>query len=55
MSLSNLGKIYYLPGMGGRIDLGLGKELLRRGFSLCGRETIGEFKKLSFKDQINAV
>ena len=55
MSPSNLGEIYYLPGMGGRLDLGLGKELLRRGYSLCGRETIGAFKKLNFNDQINAV
>ena len=55
MSLSNPEEIYYLPGMGGRLDLGLGKELLRRGFSVCGRETVGEFKKLNFKDQINAI
>ena len=55
MSLSHTGEIYYLPGMGGRLDRGLGEELIRRGYSLCGRETVGAFKKLSFKDQINAV
>jgi len=55
MSLSHPGEIYYLPGMGGRLDLGLGEELIRRGYSLCGRETVGAFKKLNFKHQISAV
>lgn len=49
------GEIYYLLGMGGRLDAGLGKELLRRGFALSGRETIGAFKKLSFGEQVDAV
>ena len=49
------GEIYYLPGMGGRLDAGLGEELLRRGFALSGRETIGAFKKLRFADQVDAV
>lgn len=49
------GEIYYLPGMGGRLDAGLGEELLRRGFALSGRETIGAFKKLRFGEQVNAV
>ena len=48
-------EIYYLPGMGGRIDAGLGRELLRRGYALSGRETIGEFKKLRFGEQVDAV
>lgn len=48
-------EIYYLPGMGGRLDAGLGGELLRRGFALSGRETIGAFKKLSFGEQVDAV
>ena len=39
-------EIYYLPGMGGRLDAGLGEELLRRGFALRGRETVGAFKRL---------
>lgn len=49
------GEIYYLPGMGGRLDAGLGEELLLRGFALSGRETIGAFKKLSFGEQVDAV
>ena len=32
------GEIYYLTGMGGRLDAGLGEELLRRGFALSGWE-----------------
>lgn len=48
-------EIYYLPGMGGRIDAGLGRELLRRGYALSGRETIGEFKKLRFGEQVDTV
>ena len=49
------GEIYYLPGMGGRLDAGLGEELLRRGFALRGRETVGAFKKLRFGEQVDAV
>ena len=49
------GEIYYLPGMAGRLDAGLGEELLRRGFELSGRETIGAFKKLRFADQVDVV
>lgn len=49
------GEIYYLPGMGGRLDAGLGQELLRRGFALRGRETIGAFKKLRFGEQVDTV
>ena len=48
-------EIYYLPGMGGRLDAGLGEDLLRRGFALSGRETIGAFKKLRFGEQVDAV
>ena len=44
--------IYYLPGNRGRLDTGLGEELMSRGFSLSGRETLGEFRKLSFQEQI---
>ena len=47
--------IYYLPGMGGRLDDGLGRELLQRGFAVSGRETVGAFKKLRFGDQIQAI
>lgn len=48
-------KIYYLPGMGGRLNAGLGEELLRRGFALSGRETLGAFKKLRFGEQVDTV
>ena len=48
-------EIYYLPGMGGRLDTGLGEELLQRGFALRGRETVGAFKKLRFGEQVEAV
>ncbi len=47
--------IYYLPGYGGELNAGLGKELARRGLSIFGRETIGEFAKLEFADQIETV
>lgn len=48
-------EIYYLPGIGGRLNAGLGEELLRRGFALSGRETVGAFKKLRFGEQVDAV
>ena len=44
--------VYLLPGHGGRITNGLGQELSRRGFDVVGRETIGEFKKLDFNEQV---
>ena len=47
--------VYYLPGHGGRIGTGLGEGLLNRGFDVTGRETVGEFKKLSFKDQVETI
>ena len=47
--------IYYLPGHGGRLETGLGEALLSRGFNVSGRETIGEFKKLSFGEQVALV
>lgn len=49
------GVIYYLPGRGGRLDAGLGKALLDRGFSIFGRETFGAFQKLRFTDQIELI
>ena len=48
-------EIYYLPGMGRRLDTGLGNALLRRGFALSGRETVGTFKRMRFGDQVDAV
>ena len=41
--------------MGGRIDTGLGKGILDRGFEVVGRETRGDFKNLPFQGQIDAV
>ena len=47
--------IYFLPGHGGRISNGLGQELVRRGFNVLGRETVGDFKKLGFDVQVATV
>jgi pimeloyl-ACP methyl ester carboxylesterase len=47
--------IYFLPGHGGRISNGLGQELVRRGFDVMGRETVGDFKKVSFDVQVETV
>ena len=57
MNVSKAGKntIYYLPGHGGRITTGLGQALLSRGYEVVGRETVGDFKKLDFDDQVNTI
>ena len=47
--------IYYLPGRGGRVDEGLGLALQSRGFSVYGRQLFGEFQRLRFSDQIQAI
>lgn len=47
--------IYFLPGYGGRISNGLGQVLLQRGFDVVGRETTGEFKRLTFDEQVATV
>lgn len=47
--------IYYLCGHGGRILNGLGQELISRGFNVVGRETVDEFKKLDFQDQVEII
>lgn len=44
--------VYYLPGFGGQLATGLGQGLRDRGFDVTGRETRGEFKALSFDDQV---
>ena len=44
--------IYLLCGHGGRITNGLGQELSRRGYDVVGRETVGNFKKLDFDEQV---
>ena len=47
--------IYYLTGMNGRLDTGLGRALLQRGFDVTGRGLNGDFKRLAFNDQIDAI
>ena len=47
--------IYYLPGHGGRITNGLGLALVGRGHEVVGRETVGDFKKLDFNDQVTTI
>lgn len=48
-------QIYFLPGRGGRLHKGLGEALTDRGLSVSGRETVGEFVRLSFQEQIELV
>ena len=56
LRLLSMGKsIYYLPGHGGHIHTGLGEELTRRGLNVVGRETVGEFRRLPFQEQIELV
>lgn len=47
--------VYYLPGRGGEITTGLGQGLLRRGFSVTGRETRGDFLRLTFQQQLDVI
>ena len=47
--------IYYLPGYGGRVTTGLGQALVSRGYEVVGRETVGDFKRLDFNDQVATV
>lgn len=47
--------VYYLTGMGGRLDTGLGQGLLSRGVQIAGRELVGEFRRLDFQKQIDLV
>ena len=47
--------LYYLPGMGGSLNKGLGQGLRNRGLEITGRETIGEFRKLRFQDQLDII
>ncbi len=48
-------RIYYLPGFGGRLSIGLGGGLQRRGYGVRGRELIGDFRNFSFQAQIDAI
>ena len=47
--------IYLLPGKGGRLNKGLGAELLARGFSITGRDLLDEFRSLPFREQVAIV
>ena len=47
--------IYYLPGHGGVLQKGLGAALLARGHEVMGRETVGEFNRLPFGQQVEVI
>lgn len=47
--------VYYLPGMGGRLNTGLGQGIQDRGYKVVGRETLGQFQKYSFQEKIDLV
>jgi hypothetical protein len=47
--------IYYLTGMGGRLSEGLGGALTSRGLTVYGRELNGEFQRLGFQEQVDAI
>ncbi len=47
--------VYYLTGMGGTLHTGLGRAILDRGFDVTGRQLSGEFRNLSFQEQIDTV
>ena len=44
--------VYYLTGMGGRLDTGLGQGLLRRGFEIAGRELVGSSESWIFSNNL---
>ena len=50
-----LNSVYYLTGMGGRFDSGLGQALLRRGLEISGRELVDEFRRMNFQHQVDLV
>ena len=43
--ISHLDTAYYLPGIGGRLNTGLGRGIHDRGYKVVGLETLGEFQK----------
>ena len=47
--------VYYLSGMGGTLHTGLGQAILDRGYDVTGRQLSGEFRNMSFPDQIETV
>ena len=46
-------QLYYLPGRGSRLETGLGEALAARGLAVSGRETVGDFARLSFKNRLS--
>jgi hypothetical protein len=53
--MSNQPTIYYLSGHGGLISKGLGEGLASRGWAVKGRETVGDFRALSFQQKIDLI
>ena len=47
--------VYYLTGMNGRLDTGLGQGLKNLGAEVNGRELVGEFRRLEFQQQIDCI
>lgn len=47
--------IYYLPGANSHLETGLGKGLAARGFTVTGRATIGNFRRIRFQEQIELI
>ena len=47
--------IYYLPGRGGQLGVGLGQALLDRGYGVTGREVRGDFASWDFSEQVACV
>jgi len=47
--------VYYLPGAGGQISIGLGAVIQAHGYEVVGRETRGAFNQLSFQEKIDRI
>lgn len=47
--------VYYLTGMRGSLSEGLGQSLADRGLVVTGRELRGDFRRLRFQEQVDAV
>jgi pimeloyl-ACP methyl ester carboxylesterase len=55
MSISFNRTVYYLPGHGGQLATGLGQGFIDRGFDVTGREIRGDFRSISFDDQVQTI
>ena len=55
MSISFKRTVYYLPGHGGQLATGLGQGFIDRGFDVTGREIRGDFRSISFDDQVQTI